>query len=160
MLQFLLTLTLTLSLTLALPLAARAAPVEAGQPLPELRLEDQHGQPWRIEAETRLLIFAAGRQASNRVQSVLGAQPKDFLATRRAVYLADMSRMPGLITRTFALPALREQPFRVGVSLDEAALAEWPRQAEAVTLIHLERGRVQRIEFAGSEAELQRALGL
>ena len=89
-----------------------------------------------------------------------GTQPKDFLASRQAVYLADMSRMPGLITRTFALPALREQPFRIGVSLNETHLADWPRQAEAVTLIHLDQGRVQRIEFAGSEAELQRALGL
>lgn len=151
---------LILALALVLPLAAQAAALAPGQPLPELALEDQHGQPWRIEAQTRLVIFAAGRPASNLVQAVLGAQPKDFLAGRRAVYLADMSRMPGLITRTFALPALREQPFRVGVSLDEARLADWPRQADAVTLIHLEQGRVQRVEFAGSEAQLRSALGL
>ena len=53
-----------------------------------------------------------------------------------------MSKMPGFITRTFALPALREQPFEVGVSLDAKTLADWPRQDDAVTLIRLDQGRV------------------
>ncbi len=55
-----------------------------------------------------------------------------------------MSKMPGVITRTFALPALREQPFEVGVSLDAKTLADWPRQEDAVTLIRLDQGRVRK----------------
>jgi hypothetical protein len=71
-----------------------------------------------------------------------------------------MSQMPGLITRTFALPALREQPFEVGVSLDETLLAGWPRQPDAVTLIGLEAGRVTHFQYASNEAQLRAALGL
>lgn len=143
-------------------LSAMAAPwpVEPGRPLPTLSLQDQHGQPWQPAADTRLLLLAASRAASSRVQAVLGGQPRDFLAQRRAAYLADMSRMPGFITRNFALPALKEQPFTVGVSLQDGALAAWPQQGDAVTLIHLEGGRVARIGFAETEAALRAALGL
>lgn len=148
------------TLSLWLPLALLAGPVEVGQPLPALTLKDQHDKAWQIGADTRLVLFAAGRKASNLALAVLSAQPRDFLEQRKAVYLADMSRMPGFITRTFAMPSLREQPFRVGVSLDERVLADWPAQPDAVLLIDLQDGRVSRVRSAGSEAELRTALGL
>ena len=113
-----------------------------------------------MTAHTRLLIVATGRAASNLVQEVLTGQPGDVLAARQALYLADLSRMPGFITRTFALPALREQPFAVGVVLQPQTLAGWPRADEAVTLISLQDGRVTAIEQARDAATLRAALGL
>jgi hypothetical protein len=149
-----------LALCLACPLAVFAGPIAVGQPLPPLNLKNQHEQAWRLEPDTQLVIFAAGRTASNLVMAMLSQQPKGLLASRHAVYLADMSKMPGFITRTFALPSLREQPFEVGVSLDAKTLDEWPRQEDAVTLIRLEQGRVIRHDFARTEAQLKAALGL
>jgi hypothetical protein len=151
---------IALVLALAGPLCALAGPIEPGRPLPALRLKNQHDQDWQVPADTRLVVFAAGRKASNLALAVLGAQHKGFLESRQAVYLADMSRMPGLITRTFALPALREQPFEVGVSLDETLLAGWPRQDDAVTLIGLEVGRVTHFQYVSNETQLRTALGL
>lgn len=148
------------ALAWGLSLAALAGPVQSGQPLPALQLKDQHDQDWRIAADTKLVVFAAGRKASNLALAVLAPQPKGFLAARHAVYLADMSKMPGFITRTFALPSLREQTFEVGVSLDEKTLADWPRQEDAVTLIRLDGGRVVSHEYATTEAQLKAALGL
>lgn len=139
---------------------AFAAPVVLEQPLPTLTLQDQHTQPWGVKADTRLVVFAAGRKPSNVVMEVLGAQAKGFLESRQAVYVADMSRMPGFVTRTFALPALREQPFAVGVNLDDKQLADWPRQEDAVTLIRLEGGRVSNIAYVRTAAELKTALGI
>ena len=91
---------------------------------------------------------------------MLAEQAAGFLATRQDVYLADMSRMPSIVTRTFALPALRELPALVGVVLDEALLKNWPRQDGAVTLIALQDGRVSTVSHASTEAQLRTALGL
>ncbi|WP_333710416.1 hypothetical protein [Malikia spinosa] len=148
----------TLSLLLTLPLTLLAGPVEVGQPLPALSLKDQHDQAWQLTPETKLVLFAAGRKASNLVLAVLSTQPKGFLEQRKAAYLADMSRMPGFITHTFAMPSLRAQPFKVGVSLSEDTLRGWASEPEAVLLIDLEQGRVSRIRHASSEAELRQAL--
>ena len=152
--------TYLLSVLLMSASAAFAAPVVLEQPLPTLTLQDQHTQPWGVKADTRLVVFAAGRKPSNVVMEVLGAQAKGFLESRQAVYVADMSRMPGFVTRTFALPALREQPFAVGVNLDDKQLADWPRQDDAITLIRLEGGRVSSIAYARTAAELKTALGI
>lgn len=140
--------------------SVQAAPVEIDQALPRLVLQDQHAVPWQVRGDTRLVVFAAGRQPSNMVMEVLSGQVKGFLESRQAVYVADMSRMPGFVTRTFALPALREQPFVVGVNLDEKQLVDWPRQDNAITLIHLDAGRVSSIAYVRSTAELKAALGL
>lgn len=150
---------LILMVTLVLR-SVQAAPVEIDQALPRLVLQDQHAVPWQVRGDTRLVVFAAGRQPSNMVMEVLSGQVKGFLESRQAVYVADMSRMPGFVTRTFALPALREQPFVVGVNLDEKQLADWPRQDNAITLIHLDAGRVSSIAYVRSAAELKAALGL
>lgn len=149
---------LLLAAALVAPVWA-AAPVP-GQHLPALHLKDQHDREWYVRADTRLVIFAAGRKASNLAMAVLGQQAKGFLATRHAVYLADMSKMPGFITRSFALPSLKEQPFEVGVVLDDKTLEGWPRQDDALTLIRLDNGRVVGHEYATTEAQLRAALGL
>ncbi|WP_291012178.1 hypothetical protein [Hydrogenophaga sp.] len=151
---------LLVACAIAMPVASWAEPPTTGQIMPSVLVQDQHGQTWRITANTRLLLFAAGRKASNLAMEVLGQQPKGFLAARHALYLADMSKMPGFITRTFALPSLREQPFEVGVVLDEKRLTDWPRQEDAVTLIRLEAGRVVAVEYAASAESLRGALGL
>jgi len=150
-------LVLALGLT-AVAFAQAALPVAVGQALPELKLKDQHDKPWTFGPSTRLVMFAAGRKASSLVQVVLQDLPKDLLARRHAVYLADMSKMPGFITRTFALPALKEMPYAIGVSLDEATLVSWPRQPDAVTLIELDQGVIKRITYTAVEAELRTAL--
>jgi hypothetical protein len=128
--------------------------------MPAVVVKDQHDRAWRIAGDTRLVLFAAGRKASNLAMEVLAQQPKGFLAARQAVYLADMSKMPGFITRTFALPSLREQPFDVGVVLDEKLLAAWPRQEDAVTLFRVEDGRVTAVDYAATTVSLRGALGL
>lgn len=151
---------LILGLVLSSTLLAQAGSLGPGLALPALQLKDQHGGAWQIAADTRLVIFAAGRKASNIALEVLGQQPKDFLASRQAVYLADMSRMPGLVTRSFALPALREQPFRVGVSLEDQALDGWPRKEDMLTLLRVEGGRITSVEYVGANAQLRSALGL
>lgn len=138
--------------------AATGSTLAINQPLPALQLKDQHDKAWQVTAHTRLVLFAAGRKASNLVQAVLEKETKDFLAQRHTVYLADMSKMPAFATRMFALPSLREMPFPVGVSLTEATLAAWPRQPDSVTLISLSNGVVQGVAYATTEADLRAAL--
>ncbi len=137
---------------------ATGSMLTVNQPLPTLRLTDQHNQVWQLPTHTRLVLFAAGRKAANVVQSVLAKEPPDFLLQHSAVYVVDMSKMPAFATRMFALPALREMPFRVGVSMDEAVLAGWPRQPDAVTLIELTQGTVTHIGHVHTESELRTAL--
>ncbi|MBK8321584.1 MAG: hypothetical protein IPL06_02325 [Betaproteobacteria bacterium] len=151
---------LLVALAMGFVASARGEPPAVGAPLPSLELKDQHDKPWRVAPEARLLLFASGRQGSNLVLEVLADQPEGFLASRQAAYLADMSRMPGFVTEAFALPALRAQPFAVGVVLDAKVLADWPRDDAAVQLIGIDGGKVTSLGRAANAPELRAALGL
>lgn len=122
-------------------------------------LQDQHGQPWAVAADTRLLLFASGRKAANLMEAALQDLPADHLSRHGAMYLADLSKMPGFITRTFALPAMRKLPYRIGLVNDESLLSAWPRaKPDAVWLITLRQGVVQQLAQVQTVADIQAAI--
>lgn len=140
--------------------AAATAPLAPGAAFPLLNLEDQHGKVLAVPAGTRVVLFAADKAASDLANALLAAQPDGVLDRLQAVYLADISAMPALVTRMFALPALRALPFRVGLARDASLLADVPRQRGAVSVIRLAEGRVDQIEFASNDAQFSSVLGL
>ncbi len=75
---------------------SEATGVIVGQALPSLNLKDQHDKPWQVAPPTRLVMFAAGRKASNLAQAVLQTLPKDQLTRRQAVYQGGTTEGHGL----------------------------------------------------------------
>jgi len=142
------------------PLWIGAVPIESGAAWPMLELSDQHDKPVRISPAIRLVIFAAEKPASDLVIRVLGAQGRNTLERTGAVYLADISAMPSIVTRMFALPKLRGLPFPVGLAREAAAVADLPRRPGAATVLTLKDGQVTQVQYAQTEAELRQALGL
>ena len=145
---------------LALPFAAISAPLVTGASVPALVLEDQHGKKVSIEAGTRIVLFAADKAASDFVNETLAAQPAGVLDRLNAVYFADISAMPALITRMFALPALRELPFAVGLGREAGQLADLPRQKGAVTLLRMADGKLVSVEYARDAGQLRQTMGI
>ena len=151
---------LRIGLLISLLLLAVAAVAELGpgDPLPEVSLQDQHGATHVIGTDTRLLLFAADRPASDMINGFLKAQPGDFLSRRQAAYVADISTMPGLITRLVALPRMRERPYRILLVDDPTRVAFLPRRAGAVTLIQLDAGKTGDVRFLRDAEQLAAAL--
>ncbi len=151
----------TALLSLHWPLAA--APLAAGSALPVLTLNDQHDKPVAIPSDTRWILFASEKPVSDMISAVLSAEPAGVLGRMHLVYVADISGMPALITRMFALPRLRELPFPIALVREAAQVtqvADLPRQPGAATLLRLENGHIAQITAVRSAAELRTAVGL
>ncbi len=138
---------------------ALAETVTVGSQLPALGVVDQHERPLRVETHTRFLVFAADKAGSDIVNKAMTPHPGAF-GERRIVYVADISAMPAMVTRMFALPKLRKLPFAVGLVQKPEITAHLPRKPGEVTLITLEQGRVQAIEYLPTEAALLHSLGI
>lgn len=143
-----------------LPLWAGAALLVPGSPAPLMALEDQHGKPIAVGAATQIIVFAADKKASDFVNQVLAAQNPAVLDRLQAVYVADISAMPGVITRMFALPKLRELPFAIGLVREAVQAADLPRQVGAATVLRLQGGKVNTVEYAKNADQLRSMLGL
>ena len=92
--------------------------LEVGERLAPWTLLDQHDQACSLSEETRILLVARSMDGARLVESALKTRPQGYLEARRAVFVADISRMPSLIARLFAVPAMRDYPYRVLLDRD------------------------------------------
>lgn len=148
------------ALSLLLAGGVQAEPLAIGAPLPPITVENQNGQAVSITPALKRLIFAADKAGGDLATSVLSPEPAGVLDRLHAVYLADISGMPAIVTRMFALPKMRELPFPVGLVRDAAMTADLPRRPGEVTVIDLDQGRAVQIRNAADAAALRRLLGL
>ena len=159
-------LVLSLSIFLGLGVAAIGAaepdpsvePAGVGQALPELGLTDQHERPGEVGAGTRLVLFAPDRESSELAHGVLEEMGGETLEQAGVRYVADISAMPGLVTRMFALPKMRDYSYSMLLGREAADTAMLPRRDGALTLIELEAGSVTDLSYVGTEADLRAAL--
>jgi hypothetical protein len=151
------------ALAAGLPQAADAAPLAVGSAMPTLTLTDQHGRPTGVGPSTRWLVLTAEKPMSDMVSAVLSAEPAGVLDRLRLLYVADISGMPAMVTRLFALPKLRGLAFSialVGDATQVAQVADIPRQPGCATVLRLDEGRVALVAAVCQAAELRALLGL
>jgi len=145
-----------LLIAIAFPATAQTA-LQAGAPVPTLNLKDQHDKPATIPTGTRQIIFAADNAGASLVTAYLDAQKPTWLKDTQRVYLADIHKMPGLITTMFALPKLREKPYPIVLGRESSDLAMFPRQKECVSVIPIQDGTLGSATIACTSEALKAA---
>jgi hypothetical protein len=138
---------------LILCVSARAAVLTAGDAVPAIVANDQHGAAFQFTNGVRFLLVVTEMGCSKSANQQLAAAGAGFLESHQAVYLMDIHPMPA-VARVFALPKLRKYPHRI-VLVDTAdALSPFPAQAGRVTVLALTpAGRVQKISFWDPRSE-------
>ncbi len=150
-----------LPLALALLLhaaAANAEPYAVGDTLAGFSLEDQFGRAHRLDAEVAVLVFSRDMDGGALIKDALSDRDAADLQRLRAVYIADISGMPSLIARLFALPRMRNRAYPMLLDRDGAATRGLPDIEKHATLIFLDALRVVRIEHYDTAEALDRAL--
>jgi hypothetical protein len=145
-------------LLVACATAAWGETLAPGATMPGLTLADQHDVAGSVDTGTRLIIFTADMDASDHVKEALAENGAQRLAAAGAVWVANISRMPGIITKLFALPSLRKRPYRMLLDRDGKATADLPRASGRVTLLYLEDLKIARIDYADSPEQVTAAL--
>lgn len=145
------------SILLTLTVAV-AEPLGPGMQMPALTLADQHDVESTVGAETRIVVFARDMDAADIVEEALADNGAALLADADAVFVSDIHRMPGIITRLFALPSMRKRPYRMLLDREGTATADLPSQEEKVSLIRLDELEIKSVDYIDSAALLRAAL--
>jgi hypothetical protein len=123
-----------------------------------MELKDQHDQMVAINEQTNLVLFAAGKSTSALMSKVLEDLPPTTLKDKKAIYVADISGMPGFITKMIAIPKMQKRPYTIAILRDEAQSKLFPQKDDAITIIKLKSGKVTEITFVTKEEEVTKAL--
>ncbi|AZC26014.1 MULTISPECIES: hypothetical protein [Pseudomonas] len=133
-----------------LPLWANA--LEVGERLAPWTLLDQFDEAYSLDSQARVLLVARSMEAAKLVNAALKDKPKDYLQERQGVFVADIQRMPALIAKMFAVPAMRDYPYRVMLDRDGRVAPRYVAAEDKVLWLQLQDGRlVARQEYATAE---------
>lgn len=144
---------------LLIPAAVAAAGALAvGDRLPAIAFTDQHDIEAAVGTDTRVVLFARDMEGAEIVEKALAEDGAGLLAEARAVFVSDIHRMPRIITRLFALPAMRRRPYRMLLDRDGTRTADFPAQKEKVSLMRLENLVIRSIEYVETPEQLRAAL--
>ncbi|MEW8499778.1 MAG: hypothetical protein AB2699_14820, partial [Candidatus Thiodiazotropha taylori] len=91
-------LTALLSLTLHTSLCS-ADRLKPGDRLARVEFQDQFDHPHELDDQINLVFFAKSKQAGSTMTDILADVSADRFRELNAVYIADISGMPSLVTR-------------------------------------------------------------
>jgi hypothetical protein len=96
--------------------------------------------------------------AAKLVAAALQDQPKGYLEARHAVFVADIQRMPRLIAKMFAVPAMRDYSYRVMLDRDGRVAPRYPGAVDKVLWLQLKDGQLVAQHEYATAAQLREAL--
>ncbi len=119
---------------------ASAMALEKGERLLPWTLLDQFDKAYTLDQQARILLVARNMTGAKLLKAALEEKPKGFLEARQAVFVADVSRMPAVISTLFAVPAMRDYNYRVLLDSQSRVASRYPAAEDQVLWLDLDRG--------------------
>jgi len=119
---------------------ASAMALEKGERLLPWTLLDQFDKAYTLDQQARILLVARNMTGAKLLKAALEEKPKGFLEARQAVFVADVSRMPAVISTLFAVPAMRDYNYRVLLDSQSRVASRYPAAEDQVLWLDIDRG--------------------
>jgi hypothetical protein len=138
-----------------------AAPLKTDSPLSILdnfKYETPQGRQMKIPKKTDLVIAAFEKDTGALVNEYLDTQSPYYLLKHHAIFIADINKMPTIVTNMFALPKLRKYKHLIYLHFEDKFQTVVPNQDKKVTLLRIEEGKIKEIFYVSTKEELKTAI--
>jgi len=123
-------------------------------------LPDQFDKKHTLKDSTKTLILSFSKETGHTVKNFLVNQTDDYLTSRDAYFIADISPMPTVIRNTFALPDLKKSSFSVLLIYDKAIASQIKNKSKAqkIAILTLNAGVITQVKYIQKAQELETIL--
>lgn len=144
-----------LLLTAFLALGLSAASLEVDSNIEDITIKDQFEKEHKLDTNVKTILFASDKGTSDLLRDYLLplSENKNILEENGAVYVADISGMPSLISKFIALPKMKKYPFSV-MLLDDSNKDNFTKEDGKIIVYSIEDGKVSKIEKISTSEEL------
>lgn len=133
-------------LFLSLVLCAFSQELSINDKLNNFSLANQFDEKKTIDSRINTIIVSFEKDTGKEVNEFLEQKTSDFLREHHAVFIANISGMPMIITKMFALPKMKNYKHEILLIYDEND-DRFKAQEGVSTLYRLENGVIKSIEF-------------
>ena len=137
-----------------------ASTLELSTPLSSLQkfeYETQHEKEITIPDNVETIIISHEKDTSAMINKFLDSKEKDFLEKNHTVFIADISKMPSLITSLFALPKMQKYKHTIYLQYSDEFVKFIPAVDGKVTVLTIQNAQVSNISYITTVKELQKA---
>ncbi|PZP15514.1 MAG: hypothetical protein DI602_01970 [Aliarcobacter butzleri] len=144
-----------LLLTIFLGVVAFANPLTVNSSVPELKIKDQFEKEHTLNANIKTILFASDKTTSDMIRDYLLplSEKENILEKNNAVYIADISGMPSLISKYIALPKMKKYPFSI-LLLDDTNKDNFTKEDGKIIVYTLDNLKVTNITKISTPQEL------
>ena len=125
------------------------------QSLNDYKFETPQEQSINIPKNTELVIMAFEKDTGALVNDYLDTQDPLYLSQHNTVFIADINKMPGIITALFALPKMKKYKHPIYLHYEEEFQNFIPHLEEKLTLVRIQDGKVKDIFYVSTTEELK-----
>lgn len=123
-----------------------------------LKYETPNGRQMKIPRKSKFIIVAFEKDTGKLVNEYLNTQDPYYLIKRHGIFIADINKMPSIITKMFALPKLRKYKHLIYLHFDEVFETIVPHKEEEITIIRVQDQKITDISFVKTTQELKNAI--
>lgn len=133
-------------------------PLSIGEKVDFALLQDQFANHFPHADSMELLIYTDDMKASREVRDSLRQIDPACYEQGRVVFVADVSGMPGMITKLIAVPKMRGYGFPVWLDYDGEATEALPLKEDHISVVGVEQKQIKKIEFVNGKEALMNIL--
>ncbi|KAB7883046.1 hypothetical protein GA417_13295, partial [Poseidonibacter ostreae] len=123
---------------------------EVNKKIDNFSLVDQFDKKHTVKNDIKIIIVSFEKGTGADINEFLSKKPSDFLVTNQAVFIADISGMPSIITSMFALPKMRKYKHTILLIYDEED-KRFIQKNDYSTLYKLDDGVIKSISYIKKE---------
>ncbi len=152
--KFLAVLTLSVAILSAAPLKVDSSL----EMLDGFKYETPQGRQMKIPKKTKLVIVAFEKDTGALVNDYLDKQSPFYLLKNNSIFIADINKMPSIVTSMFALPKLQKYKHLIYLHYSDKLQEIVPNKEQKITLLRFENSKIKEISFISTVQELKTAI--
>jgi hypothetical protein len=111
------------------------------------QLINQYGNSFEADGTTGQLLLVRGMTASKLLQQAISAIDTGCLKDGSLIYVADISGMPGFVSKMFAIPKIKKYGYPVWLDISGEITAALPAQEDQVSLMTYKQGVIENAAY-------------
>ena len=128
---------------------------EVNKEITNFSLTDQFEKIHTVDTDVKTIVVSFEKGTGADINEFLSKKPSDFLEKNKAVFIANISGMPSIITSMFALPKMRKYKHNILLIYDEDD-KKFIQKDDYSTLYKLEDGVIKSMSYINKE-DLEKA---